>query len=223
MIEPRFHLYIDTADPAAVRANLPHPLIYGVTTNPTLMRRASLKRSALPGFVEQALALGARAVQVQVESPDTAGMLRDARAALAWGPSGRIIPKIPATRAGFAAGSELSAGGVRVTYTAVFTPEQAMFAANAGAAYAAPYFGRLQDQGVDGAASIARMQALIDRYGSGTRLLVASVRSRDAFLSLLDLGVGAITVPPTLLPELLEHQATLEAQRDFLSDAESVR
>ena len=62
------------------------------------------------------------------------------------------------------------------------------------------------------------MQAVIERYGPATRLLVASVRTREAFRSLIDLGVGAITVPPLLLAELLENPSTLDAERAFLAD-----
>ena len=223
MISPRFHLYIDSADLGVIQALLPNPLIYGVTTNPTLMRRAGLRSEELAAFIDRVLVLEAQVVQVQVSSRDANGMLRDARAALELGPEGRIIPKIPATRAGFAAGCRLSAEGVRVTYTAVFAPEQALFAANTGAAYAAPYLGRLDDLGSGSMALLARMQALVSRYGSDTRLLVASIRTREAFLSLLDLGVGAITIPPSLAPELFDHVSTLDAESAFLADAEAVK
>lgn len=109
-----------------------------------------------------------------------------------------------------------------VTWTAVYALEQAHFAAQLGAAYAAPYLGRLNDSGVDGLARIAQMQALVAQAPAArarTRLLVASVRSRDAYLALLQLGVGAITIPPHLFAELTDHPATLEAERGFLADA----
>jgi transaldolase len=110
-----------------------------------------------------------------------------------------------------------------VTWTAVYAPEQAHFAAQLGAAYAAPYLGRLEDSGVNGLALIAQMQSLVARRSSaGTRLLVASVRSREAYLSLLGLGVGAITIPPRLFAELLDHPATLAAERGFLADAHAL-
>jgi transaldolase len=130
-----------------------------------------------------------------------------------------VVVKIPATRQGLQAGAQLSAKGVPVTYTAVYAAEQAHFAAQLGAAYAAPYLGRLQDAGIDGMALIAQMQSLIERSGAATRLLVASVRSREACLALLQLGVGSITIPPRLLGELLDHPATLDAERGFLGDA----
>jgi len=110
-----------------------------------------------------------------------------------------------------------------VTYTAVYAPEQAHFAALLGAAYAAPYLGRLQDAGVDGLALVARMQRLVERCAGETRLLVASIRSREAYLSLLDLGVGCVTIPPRLFGAILDHEATLQAERGFLEDARALR
>ncbi|KNZ33995.1 MAG: transaldolase [Methylibium sp. NZG] len=168
-----FHLYLDSADLRELRTCLPHPVVHGVTTNPTLLKRAGV------------------------------------------------------TRQGLQAGAHLSAEGVPVTCTAIYAAEQAHFAASLGAAYAAPYLGRLQDAGIDGLALIGQMQSLIDRgnqrsnqhSGTTTRLLVASVRTREAYLALLQLGVGAITIPPRLLTELLDHPATLEAERGFLADA----
>jgi len=223
VVDPAFHLYVDSADLNELEAILPHPLIYGITTNPTLMRRSGLRRDGLSAFLEEARSLEARVVHVQVESADEEAIVRDAQATMALAPAGFVIPKIPATRAGFAAGARLATEGVRLTYTAVFEPEQALFAALAGAAYAAPYLGRLADEGADAFAVLRRMQAIVALYGKGTRLLVASVRSRGDFLSLLDVGVGAITVPPRLITELLDQSMTADAERTFLEDAESLR
>ena len=216
---PHFHLYLDSADLAELRACLPHPVVHGVTTNPTLLKRAGVTRAALPALVEQLLKLGARQVQAQVHAADVGGMLADAHTLLKLAGPGQIVVKIPATRTGLQAGAQLSAKGVPVTYTAVYAAEQAHFAAQLGAAYAAPYLGRLQDAGIDGMALIAQMQALIQGSGASTRLLVASVRSREAYLALLQLGVGSITIPPRLFAELLDHPATLDAERVFLGDA----
>ena len=90
-----FHLYLDSATRSDIERVLPNPLVYGVTTNPTLMRRAALSRAALPDFVGAVLGLGARVVHVQVEAVDSPSILRDARASLDLASPGRIIPKIP--------------------------------------------------------------------------------------------------------------------------------
>ena len=222
------HLYLDTADLADLERVLPDPLVYGVTTNPTLMKRAGLAWDALPGFLQRVAALGARAVHVQVRHRDVTGMLADARAMLALAQTSRvattIVTKLPATREGLAAAATLARDGVPVTTTAVYEPEQVLWSALVGARYAAPYLGRLEDAGRDGLAVIAAMQATVRAYGRGDagsdlRLLVASVRSPQAFRDLLALGVGAITVPVALFEALTEHAATLAAEATFLADA----
>ena len=217
-----FHLYLDSANLDDLRTCLPHPLVHGVTTNPTLLKRAGVKRADVAGLLARCIELGARQVQAQVSSPEADAMLADAQALLPHFDAGQLVIKIPATRAGFVAGAALIARGVPVTYTAVYALEQAHFAAQQGAAYAAPYLGRLLDSGVDGLALIAQMQALVAASGSPTRLLPASVRSRQAYLDLLQLGVGSITIPTPLFPQLLDHEATLAAERGFLADAASL-
>lgn len=205
---------------------MPHPLVYGVTTNPSLMRRANVDWAALPEVVRFALERGAKAVQVQVKSERAEKMLRDARSYLAWAEPGRIIVKIPITREGLVAAAELSQAGVPVTMTAVYGVEQALWASMVGARYAAPYLGRLLDRGADGFEVIRKMQAVLERAAKDsatpTRLLVASVRSREALERVIELGVGAVTLPPALFAEVLEHPETLQAERTFLRDARAV-
>ena len=215
-----FHLYLDSAELSELRACLPHPVVHGVTTNPTLLKRAGVGRDALAALLQTAIELGAKQVQAQVTAAQSDAMLEDAERLLRPFERGQLVVKIPATRDGLRAGAQLSARGVPVTYTAVYAPEQAHFAAQLGAAYAAPYLGRLLDGGVDGLAMIAEMQSLLN--GSATRLLVASVRTRDAYLALLRIRVGAITIPPRLFAELVDHDATLAAERGFLADAGAV-
>ncbi|SDW18761.1 transaldolase [Variovorax sp. YR634] len=218
-----FHLYLDSADLTELQACLPHPVVHGVTTNPTLLQRAGIGRTEVPGLLKRCIELGARQVQAQVYSGEVDAMLEDAQALLPQFDSSQLVIKIPATRQGLDAGARLIAQGVSVTFTAVYAPEQAHFAAQLGAAYAAPYLGRLDDSGINGLALIGQMQSLVARRpSSGTRLLVASIRSREAYLSLLGLGVGAITIPPRLFAELLDHPATLAAERGFLADARAL-
>jgi transaldolase len=220
------HLYLDSADERELRAWLRLPMVHGVTTNPVLQQRAGLREADLEGFVLRLLAQGARAVQVQVQHRETDAIIEDARRISSWADIGTVIPKVPASPEGLAAVSELASEGVRCTVTAVFESEQALWALLAGAAYAAPYLGRISDAGRDGIAAIAAMQRVLAGYGdqrSPCRLLVASVRSRADFLALLDLGVGAITVRPSLLAELVSHPATAGAEAEFLAAAESLR
>ena len=225
----KFQLYLDSADISALQECLPHPIIHGVTTNPTLLKRAGLNQSQedLQDFVSDVLALGANQIQVQVTESYASDMVTNAWNIITMFDKSDVfdnvtkssmIIKIPATRQGFIAGKELIDSGLLVTFTAVYTPEQAHFAAMLGAAYAAPYLGRLEDSEIDGISRITTMQRLIE--GSNTRLLVASVRSRASYLALLDIGVKSITIPPALFTKLVDHDATIEAERGFLADVE---
>ncbi|MFO8149182.1 MAG: transaldolase family protein [Trueperaceae bacterium] len=217
------HLYLDSADAAELGRVLPSPLVAGVTTNPTLMRRAGLGWDDLPDLVRRLHDLGVSTVHVQVRHADVDGMLRDARGYLALGSGTTVITKLPATRAGFAAASALTAEGAPVTMTAVVEPEQVLWSALIGARYAAPYLGRMDESGRDGLAVVGAMQDVARAYGTAgepaLRLLVASIRSPEAFRDLLRLGVGAVTVPVPLFRALTEHDATLAAERAFLADA----
>ena len=216
------HLYLDSANIAEIEQRLPHPLIHGVTTNPTLMKRAGLNYDQLPGFLDAMVALGAKAVHVQVRHQAADRMVGDARESAAHDADLEVIAKLPATREGFAAAARLRLEGIPVTMTAVYEPEQVLWSILIGARYAAPYLGRLGDAGRDGPAEIARMQGVLNRYVGPydrLRLLVASVRTRSDVLALLDMGVGALTIRPELFDVLVDHQATLEAERSFLADA----
>jgi transaldolase len=215
-----FHLYLDSADLGELSKCMPHPVVYGITTNPSILKRDGVSRAMLPGFFEKVFKLGAKQVQAQVHAATTDAMLADAQTLISPFDPGRVVVKIPATRDGLRAGAELAAQGVPVTFTAVYALEQAHFAAQLGAAYAAPYFGKLEDVGFDGLRVITKMQAIIERSGADTRLLAASIRSREAYLALLKIGIGAITIPTRLFPELLDHPATIEAERLFLADAQ---
>jgi transaldolase len=218
------HLFIDSADLQLLEECLESPVVYGVTTNPSILKRDQVKRSGLPRFIETVLGMGARVVQVQVWQQEAAGMIADALEFLTYGEAGAIVPKIPATRQGLQAAAKLAKDGIPVTLTAAYALEQALWATQLGVAYVAPYLGRLEDAGQDGLGLIAKMQALFLRNPNNkTRLLVASVRSRQAFLALLELGVGSITVPPSLLPKLIDHAETLAAEQAFMSDAKEIQ
>lgn len=218
------HLYLDSADLERLAPLLDVPAVHGVTTNPTLQREAGLTYAAMPDFVGEVLARGARAVQVQVAHADAESMIEDGLAFWRWAEEGRVIAKIPATREGLRAAHALVGHGVPCTMTAVFAPEQALWAQLAGASYAAPYLGRMNDRGENGMETIARMQALLQAHppaedAEPCRLLVASVRSRSEALDLMHLGVGAMTVRPALAAELIDHAATAESEAVFLEHA----
>jgi transaldolase len=213
------NILLDTADRQVIDSFTAHPLVSGITTNPSLLRRSGVGRHELADFVGYVLARDFTELHVQVMSATSDAMLADADTLLGFGDTHRLVIKIPVTHDGLRAAQALIREGVRVTLTAGYAAEQALWAARVGASYLAPYLGRLNDGGEDGLAVIADMQTIVQREGGVTKLLVASVRSSAEVVALAKLGVGAVTLPPALLQAMLINSRTDEAERNFLADA----
>ena len=216
-------LLLDSADPAAWAEWLPSGLFRGVTTNPTLLRRAGQ-----PCTLEHLALLTARAMEYEVQELHLqawgSDLLACGRALFALAP-GRIWVKLPITRAGAAAARSLIAEGCPVTFTACYEPAQVLLAAALGADYIAPYLGRITDLGRDGHAALNRMQRIVEgvvpaaRTDARLRLLVASLRSPDDLAGLAAEGLDTFTISPAIAAELFAVEPTLAAAAQFERDA----
>ena len=216
-------LLLDSADPAAWAEWLPSGLFRGVTTNPTLLRRAgqpcTLEHLAL--LTAKAMDYGVQELHLQAWGSD---LLACGRALFALAP-GRIWVKLPITRAGAAAARSLIAEGCPVTFTACYEPAQVLLAAALGADYIAPYLGRITDLGRDGHAELTRMQRIVEgvapaaRTEARLRLLVASLRSPDDLARLAAEGLDTFTISPAIAAELFAVEPTLAATAQFECDA----
>lgn len=209
-------LYVDTADGNAITQAAATGFVFGVTTNPTLLRRATLQRTDLAPLVRTAVNAGLREIHLQVFSDDTAAIVADARALYALDP-GHVVVKIPATAEGFRAAHQLQEE-MPITITAVFTARQALLAGIVGARYAAVYLGRLRDAGQDAAAILAGMLATVRTQQMDVRLLIASVRDASDLEMLAQLGIPAVTLPPAILLALPDAAGTSQAMQTFRDD-----
>jgi transaldolase len=215
-------IFVDSADRQLLREALGYGYVYGVTTNPTLLRRANLRVSELAALVQHVLDDGAREVHLQVYGSDQQQMVREAETLLAIAPD-QVVIKIPATAAGYAAAAQLTARGIRVTLTAIYTLRQALLAQSIGATYIAVYLGRMRDDGLDPFAIIAQMQSLIMAQASPVKILAASIREPAEVEILGALGVGAVTIAPPVLAQLLLSPATERAATTFGEDAHAIQ
>jgi transaldolase len=209
-------LFLDSADPAEWDAWLPAGLFVGVTTNPTLLQRAgqACTEANVADLAARAFALGAAEVQIQTWGGGAAAMAERGRRLAAIDP--RVVVKVPVTRAGAEAAAALTAEGVRVTLTAVYAAHQALTGAGIGAAYVAPYLGRMTDAGRDGRAEVRAMRAILAAAGpAAPRLLVASLRSVDDLTALAAAGCDTFTFGAALAAQLFDEPATEKAARDF--------
>ena len=212
-------LYVDSAEPTVIRRALSTGYVAGVTTNPTLLRRAGLRRADIPSLVAIAVDSGAGEIHLQVLAPTLEGMIRDGQWLHALDPA-RVLVKVPATSEGFSAGARLAAEGAGITFTAVYAVRQVVLAEAVGARYAAAYLGRIRDAGQDPLGVIGGMLAVIRAQQMKVRLLVASVRTPEDVEALAALGVPSATLPPDLLAALPHVSETAEATRAFEEDAE---
>ena len=212
-------LLLDSADLRSWEQWLPSGLFHGITTNPTLLRRAGQPCSLeqLAALTPLALELGAAELHLQAWGADLLGCGR----ALAQLAPGRIWVKLPITRTGAAAARVLIAEGHPVTFTACYEPAQVLLAAALGADYIAPYLGRIGDLGRDGHSELIRMQRCVDGVGSTLRLLVASLRSPDDLARLAAEGLNTFTISPAIAEALFAVEPTLAAAQQFEIDAQA--
>ncbi len=211
-VVPVIRLYLDTADRAAAEPLLATGLFAGLTTNPTILRRAGLTGAAIPEIHRWATAAGAREVFFQVWGDDPVAKGRELRKL-----GDEVVVKVVASLPGSAACARLSAEGVPTLLTAVYAPGQALVAAAAGATYVAPYLGRMTDAGRDGMADLLAMQEVL--AGTGTQILAASVRDVPSMVALARRGVRCFTFSPSVAHELFADRLTADAVRVFEEDA----
>lgn len=211
-------ILIDSAALSDIRQALGSGFVAGVTTNPTLLRRAGVRAAGVPKLAGQAIEAGAREVHLQVYAAEVDAMLAEARELWALDPE-RVVVKIPATPAGYRAAARLARDGIPATLTAVYTLRQALLAHSVGARYVAIYLGRMRDAGIDALGLAGQMQALLNAQASPVAILAASIRDPEELVALGHAGIGAATLPLAIVERLLDSDATAQAAAVFGADA----
>jgi len=209
--------FIDTANIDEIKAAKSWGILDGVTTNPTLFAKEDCDFKA-----------GAKAILSIVEGPvsleavslDAEGMLREARDLAKLGKN--VVVKIPMTQEGIKAVKQLASEGIKTNVTLVFSGNQALIAAKAGATYVSPFIGRLDDQGWDGVQLIADILMMFEHYGLRTEVIAASVRDPVHVADCAKLGCHAVTVPFAVLRKMFSHTLTDIGIQKFLEDWKKV-
>jgi len=134
-----------------------------------------------------------------------------------------VVIKVPMTAEGLKACKSLSREGISVNVTLVFSPNQAVLAAKAGAKYVSPFIGRLDDIGEDGMALIAEIKQIFSNYDFKTQVLVASVRHPMHVVEAGKIGADVVTLPPDVLGKMLKHPLTDIGLKNFLADWEKLK
>lgn len=206
-------LYVDTADRDAAESLLATGVFAGVTTNPTILRRADRGVDDLPEIYRWAVDAGAREVFLQAWGEDPAALIDRGQWLRDLGRE--VVVKFVATREGATACAALARQGVPTLLTAVYDPGQAIVAAAAGATYIAPYLGRLNDAGRQGIAEVIAMHEVLVATGGMTKVLVASTRNVPDMVALARAGVDCFTMAPAVAEQFFTDPTTAEAARTF--------
>lgn len=210
---------LDTANLEAIKRGVDLYPLAGVTTNPSII--AKEKRPLRDILLDIREIIGPdRMLHAQVMGRTADVMLEEARALRKL--DAEIIVKVPVTPQGIKAMKLIAAEGIRITATAILTPQQALMAAVAGAEFLAPYVNRLDNICSNGVQVAAEMAHLIDAYNLDAKVLGASFKNVQQVHELAMAGVQSVTIAPGVFDLLLNHPLTDSGVAGFVADWENV-
>jgi transaldolase len=207
-------LFLDTANLKEIKEIAALGLLDGITTNPSLL--------AKEGKVEPKKHLQAICkmvngpVSMEVFATDFEGMVKEGREYSKWAEN--IVVKVPLTADGLRAVQALKAEGIPTNVTLVFSANQALLAAKAGAAMVSPFIGRLDEAGQDGMTVVAEIMEIFYNYGFETEVLVASVRHPRHVTEAAQLGAHIATLNYDIFKKLVGHPLTTAGLEKFAAD-----
>ena len=209
-------LFLDTAVTARIEERLDSGVISGVTTNPTLIKKAKTD----PDKVYQYLIkeLGVQDLSIEVDGHDAEQLILNGIQYGKLYPNEATI-KLPCTPEGIKACKTLSYMGLRVNMTLVFSVSQAILCALAGAAYVSPFVGRLDDNGHDGIGLIRDIAKIFCHNRTDCKILAASIRDAATVGRAFQAGAHICTIPPKVFDDMYKHVLTDKGLFQFIVDS----
>lgn len=212
-------LFLDTAVIDEVRTVHEWGVLDGVTTNPTLFARAG--GGTYPQLLKEICGITSGPVSAEVVADDLDGMLREGRAFAKIAPN--IVVKVPMSETGLTAISHLAEEGIKTNCTLIFSANQGLLAAKAGASLLSPFAGRLDDINQDGMDVIRELAAIIEIHGYESEVLIASVRSPRQVTDGALAGAGVATMPFKVFRQMVHHPLTDQGMAQFKADWEAAQ
>jgi transaldolase len=206
-------LFIDSANVGEIRAAAELGVISGVTTNPSLIAKEGRN---FVEVVREITSIIDGPVSAEAVSTEAGPMIAEAVELASIHPN--VVVKIPMTADGLKAVSTLSPKGIKTNVTLVFSANQALLAALAGATYVSPFVGRLDDTGHDGIALIEEIVQIFELHGLETKIISASIRHPLHVTQSALAGADIATVPYKVLMQMLKHPLTDLGIEKFLAD-----
>ena len=211
-------IFLDTAEIDEIRSAARWGILDGVTTNPTLFAKVG---GSYDGVLEQICRITPGPVSAEVVAEDVEGMLREGRHFARLAPN--IVVKVPMSEEGLEAIARLAEEGIKTNCTLIFSSNQGLLAAKAGAALLSPFVGRLDDISERGMDVVRELVAMITTHKLGAEVLAASIRHPRHVTEAALAGSHVATVPFKILREMIHHPLTDTGILRFRKDWDSVQ
>lgn len=210
-------IFLDTANVEHIREASSWGIIDGVTTNPTLIAREGRDFKEV---VAEICSIVDGPISAEVVSMKSTEMIAEAQELAKIHKN--IVIKVPLMPDGLKTMKQLKDLGINTNATLVFSPNQALLAAKAGATYVSPFIGRLDDMGHIGMDIVRDIMIIYDNYDFNTQVIVASIRNPVHVIDAAIAGAHISTVPWAVLQKMVKHSKTDEGIKSFLADWEKV-
>lgn len=209
-------IFLDTSDVNVIRKYCETGLIDGVTTNPTLMKQAG--RNPVEVISEISSLFNSDAsISAEVVADSAKDMIIQAEQYHSINEN--VTIKVPCTFEGLKACKKLSDRGTKVNVTLIFSLNQSILAAKAGATYISPFIGRCEDNNIDGIELISSIKEVFKLNSiSTTNILAASIRNIDHINDSYKAGADIVTLPPKIFEEMYKHVLTDQGLAQFDKD-----
>ena len=211
--------FIDTANVEDIKRANDMGVICGVTTNPSLIAKEGRDFKEVIKEITS-IVDGPISGEVKATTVDAEGMIREGREIAAIHPN--MVVKIPMTVEGLKAVKVLSAEGIKTNVTLIFTANQALLAAEAGATYVSPFLGRLDDINLPGIELVRTIAEIFAVYGYETEIIAASVRNPIHVTDCALAGADIATVPYKVIEQMTKHPLTDQGIEKFQADYKAV-
>ena len=212
-------IFVDTANVEDIRKANDMGVICGVTTNPSLIAKEGKDfREVIKEIAS--IVDGPISGEVKATTTDAEGMIKEGREIAAIHKN--MVVKIPMTVDGLKAVKVLAAEGIKTNVTLVFSVNQAILAANAGATYVSPFVGRLDDINQPGIDLIRQIAEVFSIYGYETEIIAASVRNPIHVTDCALAGADIATIPYKVIENMTKHPLTDQGIAKFQADYKAV-
>lgn len=209
-------IFIDTANFDEIKAAYEMGFVAGVTTNPSLIVK---EKRDLKEVIKQIAELVDGPVSAEVIATEATEMVKEAHELVKLGKN--VVIKVPMTEEGLKAVSILSKEGIKTNVTLIFSANQALLAARAGATFVSPFVGRIDDMSMDGITLIEDIAEIFIMHDIKAEIIAASVRTPMHMTQCAKAGAHIATVPYKVLTASMKHPLTDAGLARFLADWEA--